>query len=55
MNDLKAKVAIVTGSSSGVGSATALQLAEKGYNVVVNYSKNEVGAEKTAAACEAAG
>jgi len=55
MNDLKGKVAIVTGSSSGVGSATARQLAEKGYNVVVNYSRNKEGAEKTAAACEAAG
>jgi 3-oxoacyl-[acyl-carrier protein] reductase len=55
MNDFKGKVAIVTGSSSGVGSATALQLAEKGFNVVINYSRNEDGAKKTADACEAAG
>ena len=55
MSGFKGNVAIVTGSSSGVGSATALQLAEKGFNVVVNYSRNEEGAKKTAAACEAAG
>ena len=35
------KVAIVTGSSRGVGAATARLLAEKGYNVVINYSKSE--------------
>lgn len=55
MGDFRGNVAIVTGSSSGVGSATALQLAEKGYNVVVNYSRNEDGAKKTAVACEAEG
>jgi len=55
MDDFKGNVAIVTGSSSGVGSATAVQLAEKGFNVVVNYSRNEDGAKRTAAACEEAG
>ncbi len=55
MKDFKGNVAIVTGSSSGVGSATAVQLAETGFNVVINYSRNEDGANKTAAACEAAG
>lgn len=55
MDDFKGKVAIITGSSSGVGSATAVQLAEKGFNVVVNYSRNEEGAKKTVASCEAAG
>jgi len=55
MEKQERKVAIVTGSSSGVGSATARQLVEKGYNVVVNYSRNEDGAKQTAASCEAAG
>ena len=55
MNNYKGNVAIVTGSSSGVGSATAVLLAENGFNVVVNYSRNEAGAQKTADACEAAG
>src|SRR6476659_4556700 len=35
------KTAIVTGSSRGVGRATALRLAEGGANVVVNYLKSE--------------
>ena len=40
MKNLKGKVAIVTGSSSGVGAATALQLAGLGCHVVVNYHSN---------------
>ena len=53
--DLENAVAIVTGSSSGVGAACARQLAERGCHVVVNYSRNRDGAEATRAACEAAG
>jgi NAD(P)-dependent dehydrogenase (short-subunit alcohol dehydrogenase family) len=34
--NLRGAVAIVTGSSSGVGAATARALAEKGCRVVVN-------------------
>jgi 3-oxoacyl-[acyl-carrier protein] reductase len=49
------KVAIVTGSSSGVGAATCLKLAHLGWNVAINYSKNEKGANETANACENAG
>ena len=30
------KVAIVTGSGTGVGAATALMLAKRGYNLVIN-------------------
>ena len=30
------KVALITGSGTGVGAATALMLAERGYNVVIN-------------------
>ena len=37
---LKAKVAIVTGASRGIGRATALALAMEGANVVVNYAKS---------------
>ena len=48
-------VAIVTGSASGVGAATALKLAQRGWNVVINYSKSEKEARESAAACEAAG
>lgn len=49
------KTAIVTGSATGVGAAAALQLAQRGCNVVVNYTKSQVEAEATAAACRAAG
>lgn len=35
------KVAIVTGSSSGIGRACAIKLAKDGYYVVINYSHND--------------
>ncbi len=53
--NLDGKVAIVTGSATGVGAATATLLAAKGCNVVVNYSKSQAAAEATAEACAAAG
>jgi 3-oxoacyl-[acyl-carrier protein] reductase len=49
------KVAIVTGSATGVGAATALMLAQRGYNLLINYSKSEADARQSRAACEAAG
>lgn len=49
------KVALVTGSATGVGAATALGLAQRGYNVVINYSKSESEALLSEAACRAAG
>ncbi len=49
------RVAIITGSSRGVGAATARLLAEKGYNVVINYSKDEKGARDVQKACEVLG
>ena len=38
---IKDKVAIVTGSSSGVGKAIAFALAAEGAKVVINYLKND--------------
>ena len=55
MSSLKGKVAIVTGSATGLGAAVALQLADKGCNVVINYTKSEKEAKDTLAACEAKG
>ena len=34
------KTAIVTGSSKGIGAATAILFAQKGYNVVINYNES---------------
>ena len=45
------RVAIVTGSASGIGAAVALELAGRGWRVVVNYSKSAQQAEETAARC----
>lgn len=53
--DIEGGVAIVTGSSSGVGAACARQLAEKGCHVVINYASNAKGAEATREACAAFG
>lgn len=49
------QVALITGSATGVGAATALQLAQRGWNLVVNFSRSQQEAEDTAAACRAAG
>lgn len=51
--DLRGKVAIVTGASSGIGRATALALARNGAAVVVNYHRNQRGAEETVADIQA--
>ena len=40
------KVAIVTGSSKGIGKACALKLAKEGYTVVINYSSSDEAAQK---------
>src|SRR5262245_27891722 len=45
------KVAIITGSSRGVGRATAIRLAEGGAHVVINYFKNSVDAAETVRLC----
>jgi 3-oxoacyl-[acyl-carrier protein] reductase len=46
------KVAIVTGSSSGIGAATAAELSQRGWRVVVNYSKSAQEAQAVAARCK---
>ncbi|MEM8660447.1 MAG: SDR family oxidoreductase [Pseudomonadota bacterium] len=41
-------VAIVTGSSRGIGAATAIRLAKEGFNVCINYLSNEEAASRVA-------
>lgn len=50
-----ARVAIVTGSSTGIGRAIALRLLRAGFAVVVNYSHDSVQAEQTEADCRQIG
>jgi 3-oxoacyl-[acyl-carrier protein] reductase len=40
------KVVLVTGSSRGIGKATIIEFASKGYNVVINYNDSKIEAEE---------
>ncbi|CAN5687130.1 SDR family oxidoreductase [soil metagenome] len=52
---LNGQIAVVTGSDSGIGQATAIALAAEGASVVVNYLKDAKGAETTRQGVEEAG
>ena len=49
------RVCLVTGASRGIGAATALLLAKRGYRLVVNYRSSAEEAEKVVASISAAG
>lgn len=52
---LAGKVALISGSSSGIGQAIAIRLAAEGASVVINYMGRTEGADDTRAAIEKAG
>jgi 3-oxoacyl-[acyl-carrier protein] reductase len=41
------KYALVTGGSRGIGKAVCLQLAQQGFNILINYTSNKEAAEQT--------
>jgi 3-oxoacyl-[acyl-carrier protein] reductase len=49
------KVALVTGAATGIGRAAAVALAEAGFDVVINFSRSESAARKTAEQAQAKG
>lgn len=52
---LEGKVALVTGSSQGIGQAIAIRLAEEGANIIIDYRSHPDGAEETKTKVEATG
>ncbi len=50
-----APIAVVTGASRGIGAATALAVATAGYDVCVNYLRNEARANEVVGRIEAMG
>lgn len=49
------KVALVTGASRGIGRAIALELAQRGYDVAINYAGSEDKAKEVAASVQQLG
>jgi 3-oxoacyl-[acyl-carrier protein] reductase len=45
--DLRGKIVLVTGASSGIGKAIAIAFAHKGAHALVHYGRNKVGAQET--------
>jgi NAD(P)-dependent dehydrogenase (short-subunit alcohol dehydrogenase family) len=52
---MRRRVAVITGASRGIGAATALILAERGFRVVVNHRASAPQAGEVVAAITAAG
>lgn len=52
---LEGKVALVTGSSQGIGQAIAVRLAQEGADIAIDYRSHPEGAEETKSKVEATG
>lgn len=52
---LQGEIAVITGSDSGIGQATAVAFAKEGADVAVSYFRDEEGAENTRRQVEACG
>jgi enoyl-[acyl-carrier protein] reductase III len=55
LQPLLGRVALITGSSRGIGRASALELARRGADVVVNYVRHRTAAQQVVAQIEALG
>ena len=53
--ELDGRVALITGASRGIGRGIAVTMAEAGADVIVNYQRNQQGAEQTVAEIQAIG
>lgn len=53
--DLSGRLALVTGSATGLGRSIAMKLAERGADVIINCARSVEDAEKTVAECQALG
>src|SRR5882762_9784826 len=49
------KIALITGASRGIGAATAILAAKRGYAVCINFRQNAGAAEKVVGEIESAG
>lgn len=55
MRDFEGRKALVTGGGTGLGRSMAVKLAERGAELIVNYSRSAAEAEQTVELCRAAG
>ncbi len=55
MSEFDGRLALETGSATGLGRSMVVKLAERGADVIINYSRSASDAEETADLCRAAG